>query len=68
MLIIIVFCLFGLGLIRNNLTGQNLLAASRNLHNKALRNLVRLPVKYFDQHSTGFVMSRLSSDIAKLDE
>ena len=48
--------------------GLNLMAASKNIHNKAIVSISRFPTKYFDEHTTGRIMGKMSNDVGKMDE
>ena len=42
--------------------------ASRGLHNKAFRSMMRSPVRFFDQQPVGRILNRFAKDMAYVDE
>ncbi|OXA62200.1 Multidrug resistance-associated protein 4 [Folsomia candida] len=44
------------------------LKISTNIHNKMFNSLVRAPIKFFDDNSSGKIMTRFTKDLATLDE
>ena len=65
---IIVIMLLVLGLTRNMLFYQNILSASRRVHDSMLTALTRASVAWFDKNPCGDIMSRVSKDVAMTDD
>ena len=64
----IVIILLVIALLRNNLLYQNILTASRNMHDILITKLARSKVQFFDQNTSGKIMGRCSKDIAMMDD
>jgi ATP-binding cassette subfamily C (CFTR/MRP) protein 4 len=64
----IVLVLTVLGLCQNNLNAQTGASAAKNMHKQALEQVVRSPSKFFDEHSSGAIMTRFSKDVIISDE
>ena len=64
----IVVILLVFALLRNNLLYQNILTASRNMHDILITKLARSRVQFFDQNTSGKIMGRCSKDIAMMDD
>jgi len=50
------------GFIQNNLSTQNSVTASQNIHKAALKKVVRSPTKFFDCNTSGRILNRFSKD------
>ncbi len=59
------------GIVASYLQGRLMLSVSQNavekLRNDLFKRLQRLPVRYFDAHSTGELMSRFTNDVDSID-
>ena len=64
-------CIYAVGVICSYLQGRLMLRVSQNavekLRNDLFNKMQRLPVRYFDQNSTGELMSRYTNDIDNID-
>ena len=69
--IIILACVYGIGVVSSYLQSRIMLTVSQsavlNIRNDLFKKLQKLPVKYFDTHPTGEVMSRFTNDIDNID-
>jgi ATP-binding cassette subfamily B protein len=63
--------IYAVGIVSTYLQGRLMLTISQNavekLRNDLFRRLQRLPVRYFDNHPTGELMSRFTNDIDAID-
>jgi ABC-type multidrug transport system fused ATPase/permease subunit len=64
----IVLGLYVSGFSQNIITGQSAMQASKNFHRRGLASVVRSPVRFYDEHSVGSVLSRFSKDLTITDE
>ena len=69
--IIILFCVYIIGIICNYLQARIMLSVTQNtlerIRNDLFEKVQSLPVKYFDQNPTGEVMSRFTNDVDNID-
>ena len=63
--------IYAIGIISNYLQGRLMIAVSQNavekIRNDLFKKLQRLPVRYFDSHPTGELMSRFTNDVDAID-
>ncbi len=63
--------IYAVGIVSTYLQGRLMLTVSQNavekLRNDLFQKLQRLPVRYFDSHATGELMSRFTNDIDAID-
>lgn len=64
----IILVLTGCGLIQNNLNAQSGATSAENMHKKALEAVVRSPSRFFDERTSGSIMTRFSKDVIISDE
>lgn len=71
MILIVLACIYAIGVLSNYLQGRLMLSISQNavekLRNDLFDKIQTLPVRYFDNNSTGEVMSRFTNDIDNID-
>ncbi|MBE6693219.1 MAG: ABC transporter ATP-binding protein [Ruminococcaceae bacterium] len=71
LLLVILGCIYAVGVACTYIQGRLMLTVSQNavekLRNDLFNKLQGLPVKYFDSHSTGELMSRFTNDIDNID-
>lgn len=71
MILIVLACIYAVGVLSNYLQGRLMLSISQNavekLRNDLFDKIQTLPVRYFDNNSTGEVMSRFTNDIDNID-
>ncbi|MBQ9162393.1 MAG: ABC transporter ATP-binding protein [Clostridia bacterium] len=71
LLLVILGCIYAVGVACTYIQGRLMLMVSQNavekLRNDLFNKLQGLPVKYFDSHSTGELMSRFTNDIDNID-
>ncbi len=64
-------CIYAVGIVTTYLQGRLMLTVSQSavekLRGDLFRKLQRLPVRYFDSHPTGELMSRFTNDIDAID-
>ena len=69
--LMILICIYVVGILTNYFQARVMLAISQNsvekIRNDLFAKLQRLPVRYFDTHSTGEVMSRFTNDVDNID-
>ncbi|GFY48387.1 hypothetical protein TNIN_211863 [Trichonephila inaurata madagascariensis] len=65
---ILVFIVFVLSLLRTTTFFQMCMKASRTLHNKMFRCVLRSPVSFFDSNPVGRVLNRFAKDVGVIDE
>ena len=69
--IMIVVCIYLFGIVTNYLQARVMMIVSQNaiekIRNDLFTRLQKLPVRYFDTHPTGEVMSRFTNDIDNID-
>ena len=67
----IVICIYVFALLTNYLQARVMLTISQNavekIRNDLFKKLQKLPVRYFDTHPTGEVMSRFTNDVDNID-
>ncbi len=70
-ILIVLACIYAVGIVTSYLQGRLMLTVSQNavekLRGDLFRKLQRLPVRYFDSHPTGELMSRFTNDIDAID-
>ena len=63
--------IYAVGIVSTYLQGRLMMTVSQNavenLRNDLFRKLQRLPVRYFDSHPTGELMSRFTNDVDAID-
>ena len=63
--------IYAIGIVSNYLQGRLMIAVSQNavekIRNDLFKKLQRLPVRYFDSHPTGELMSRFTNDVDAID-
>lgn len=63
--------IYAIGIISNYLQGRLMIAVSQNavekIRNDLFKKLQKLPVRYFDSHPTGELMSRFTNDVDAID-
>ncbi|XP_055936124.1 ATP-binding cassette sub-family C member 4-like isoform X2 [Argiope bruennichi] len=64
----LVLIVFLLSLLRTTCFFHMCMKASRNLHNKMFRCVLRSPVSFFDSNPVGRVLNRFSKDVGVIDE
>ena len=69
--LIILISIYVFGILTNYMQARVMLTISQNsvekIRNDLFAKLQRLPVRYFDTHSTGEVMSRFTNDVDNID-
>ncbi len=69
--LIILVCIYFFGLLTNYLQARVMMTISQNsiekIRNDLFAKLQKLPVRYFDSHPTGEVMSRFTNDVDNID-
>ncbi len=69
--LIILVCIYLFGILTNYLQARVMLTISQNsvekIRNDLFVKLQKLPVRYFDTHPTGEVMSRFTNDVDNID-
>ena len=70
-IIAVIGCIYLVGVVSTYLQGRLMMTVSQNavekLRNDLFRRLQRLPVRYFDSHPTGELMSRFTNDVDAID-
>ena len=63
--------IYAVGIVSNYLQGRLMIAVSQNavekIRNDLFKKLQRLPVRFFDSHPTGELMSRFTNDVDAID-
>ena len=63
--------IYGVGILSTYLQGRLMIVVSQNavekIRNDLFKKLQRLPVRYFDSHPTGELMSRFTNDVDAID-
>ncbi len=71
LILIVLACIYAVGIVCTYLQGRLMLAVSQNavekIRNDLFQKLQRLPVRYFDSHATGELMSRFTNDVDAID-
>ena len=71
LILTIVGCIYAVGIITTYLQGRLMMTVSQNaverIRNDLFRKLQKLPVRYFDSHPTGELMSRFTNDVDAID-
>ena len=71
LILIIVACIYAVGIVTTYLQGRLMMTVSQNaverIRNDLFRKLQKLPVRYFDSHPTGELMSRFTNDVDAID-
>lgn len=69
--ILILVCIYAFGIITNYMQSRVMMTISQNslekIRNDLFKKLQTLPVRYFDTHPTGEVMSRFTNDVDNID-
>ncbi|XP_066976379.1 ATP-binding cassette sub-family C member 4-like isoform X2 [Macrobrachium rosenbergii] len=60
--------LFFLSLGRTILFFVMCMTASRTLHNRMFKSVIRVPIKFFDTHPVGQILNRFAKDIGQIDD
>ena len=70
-ILIVLACIYAVGVITTYLQGRLMMTVSQNAVEKIrgdlFSKLQRLPVRYFDSHPTGELMSRFTNDVDAID-
>ena len=70
-ILIVLACIYAVGVVSTYLQGRLMMTVSQNavekLRNDLFRKLQKLPVRYFDSHPTGELMSRFTNDVDAID-
>ncbi len=70
-ILMVLACIYAIGIVASYLQGRLMLSVSQNaverLRGDLFKRLQRLPVRYFDSHPTGELMSRFTNDIDAID-
>ena len=68
---IVLLCIYLVGIVTNYLQSRIMITISHNaiekIRNDLFEKLQKLPVRYFDSHPTGEIMSRFTNDIDNID-
>ncbi len=68
---IVLICIYLVGIVTNYLQSRIMITISHNaiekIRNDLFEKLQKLPVRYFDSHPTGEIMSRFTNDIDNID-
>ena len=71
LILVILGCIYAVGIVCTYVQGRLMMKVSQNavekLRNDLFHKLQGLPVKYFDSHTTGELMSRFTNDIDNID-
>ncbi len=69
--LVILVCIYVVGIVMNYLQARVMMTISQNsiekIRNDLFTKLQKLPVRYFDTHPTGEVMSRFTNDVDNID-
>ena len=69
--IMILVCIYAFGILTNYMQARVMMIISQNsiekIRNDLFKKLQKLPVRYFDTHPTGEVMSRFTNDVDNID-
>ena len=69
--LMILVCIYIFGILTNYMQARVMMTISQNsiekIRNDLFKNLQKLPVRYFDTHPTGEVMSRFTNDVDNID-
>jgi len=69
--LMILVCIYAFGILTNYLQARIMMTISQNsiekIRNDLFKKLQKLPVRYFDTHPTGEVMSRFTNDVDNID-
>lgn len=69
--LIILVCIYLFGILTNYMQARVMMTISQNsiekIRNDLFKKLQKLPVRYFDTHPTGEVMSRFTNDVDNID-
>ena len=70
-ILLVLACIYAVGILTGYLQGRLMMTVSQNaveaLRADLFKKLQRLPVRYFDAHPTGELMSRFTNDIDAID-
>ncbi len=70
-ILMVLACIYAVGVVATYLQGRLMMTVSQNavekLRNDLFKKLQRLPVRYFDSHPTGELMSRFTNDVDAID-
>ena len=70
-IILVLACIYAVGIVSSYLQARLMIAVSQNavekIRNDLFKKLQRLPVRYFDSHPTGELMSRFTNDVDAID-
>ena len=71
LILVIMAVIYGVSIATNYLQGRLMMTVSQNavekMRNDLFKKLQKLPVRYFDSHATGELMSRFTNDIDAVD-
>ena len=70
-ILMVLAAIYFVGIVSNYLQGRLMIAVSQNavekIRNDLFKKLQKLPVRYFDSHPTGELMSRFTNDVDAID-
>ena len=70
-ILLVLACIYAVGIVSSYLQARLMIAVSQNavekIRNDLFKKLQRLPVRYFDSHPTGELMSRFTNDVDAID-
>ncbi len=70
-ILLVLACIYAVGIVTSYLQARLMIAVSQNavekIRNDLFKKLQRLPVRYFDSHPTGELMSRFTNDVDAID-
>ncbi len=71
LILLVLAAIYAVGIVSTYLQGRLMMTVSQNavekLRNDLFRKLQKLPVRYFDSHPTGELMSRFTNDVDAID-
>ncbi|MBE6558087.1 MAG: ABC transporter ATP-binding protein [Ruminococcaceae bacterium] len=70
-ILLVLACIYAVGIVTSYLQSRLMIVVSQNavekIRNDLFKKLQRLPVRYFDAHPTGELMSRFTNDVDAID-
>ena len=71
LILLVLACIYAVGIVSTYLQGRLMMTVSQNavekLRNDLFKKMQKLPVRYFDSHPTGELMSRFTNDVDAVD-
>ncbi len=71
LILLVLACIYAVGIVSTYLQGRLMMTVSQNavekLRGDLFERLQRLPIRYFDAHPTGELMSRFTNDVDAID-